>query len=226
MEVKRGGVAREIPPFPPLFPDQLASYYEQASVAAKKHHDTRRHLFLNFLRESFNVDPVEIELERRVKVGELRGRIDALFRHIIIEVKTFKGGPPKRSDLRGLMDGVYFARQLNLRNLAEPDFFSWALDTPIEEDFLTLINDLFSHFFAFDFSRLSEDVLKSLYQELIDPETRHDLGEYYTPDWLAELTLDVYDTRAGDFWIQPADQARFSLLPSMRSAAEVSRERS
>jgi hypothetical protein len=32
---------------------------------------------------------------------------------------------------------------------------------------------------------LSEDVLKSLCQELVDPKTRHGLGEDYTPDWLA-----------------------------------------
>ncbi len=29
------------------------------------------------------------------------------------------------------------------------------------------------------------DVLKALYESLIDPSQRHDLGEYYTPDWLA-----------------------------------------
>ena len=29
------------------------------------------------------------------------------------------------------------------------------------------------------------DVLKALYESLIDPVQRHDLGEYYTPDWLA-----------------------------------------
>jgi hypothetical protein len=29
------------------------------------------------------------------------------------------------------------------------------------------------------------DVLKVLYESLVDPEQRHDLGEYYTPDWLA-----------------------------------------
>src|SRR5439155_17469116 len=44
---------------------------------------------------------------------------------------------------------------------------------------------------------LSEDVLKNLYQELIDPETRHDLGEYYTPDWLAELTLERLEYKGG-----------------------------
>lgn len=29
------------------------------------------------------------------------------------------------------------------------------------------------------------DVLKGLYESLVDPEQRHDLGEYYTPNWLA-----------------------------------------
>jgi hypothetical protein len=29
-------------------------------------------------------------------------------------------------------------------------------------------------------------VLKTLYESLIDPRQRHDLGEYYTPGWLAE----------------------------------------
>ena len=29
------------------------------------------------------------------------------------------------------------------------------------------------------------DVLKILYESLVDPDERHDLGEYYTPDWLA-----------------------------------------
>lgn len=52
------------------------------------HHDTRRHLFLNFLRVAFGIDPLEIELEHKLKVGELRGRIDALYRHVIVEVKT------------------------------------------------------------------------------------------------------------------------------------------
>jgi len=36
----------------------------------------------------------------------------------------------------------------------------------------------------------SEDVLKGLYQELVDPEERHELGEYYTPDWLAEYIAE------------------------------------
>ena len=44
---------------------------------------------------------------------------------------------------------------------------------------------LYSLLQNYNLRELSEDVLKSLYQELVDPETRHDLGEFYTPDWLA-----------------------------------------
>ena len=343
-------------PYPLNFPDLLKDYCEQIgeAIRANRHHDTRRHLFLNFLREAFGVDPVEIELEHKLKIGELRGRIDALYRHIIVEVKTdfdnerddarrelkkyfasrprpaeyigvvtdgsrleawhlnrngelvsiseielrasdalsawrwldqflstsirriptsdelvyrfgvqtaifskaaddllalyesvkdeplvavkfrewnallakvygsplgkpalfvnhtyltlisriivtlaLKGGAPKKSDMRGLLDGSFFTRQLKLKNLAEPDFFSWALDTKAEEDFLALLGSLFRHFGVYDFSQLSEDVLKNLYQELVDPETRHDLGEYYTPDWLAELTLERLGYQSG-----------------------------
>jgi len=36
----------------------------------------------------------------------------------------------------------------------------------------------------------SRDLLKQLYQHLFPKSVRHDLGEYYTPDWLAELVLN------------------------------------
>jgi hypothetical protein len=36
----------------------------------------------------------------------------------------------------------------------------------------------------------TRDLLKKLYQYLVPRELRHDLGEYYTPDWLAERLLN------------------------------------
>ena len=79
-----------ISPFPKEFPGFLQSYCEQIeeAIQANKHHDTRRHLFLNFLHVAFGIEPTDVELESKITAGELRGRIDALFRHIIIEVKT------------------------------------------------------------------------------------------------------------------------------------------
>jgi type I restriction-modification system DNA methylase subunit len=37
----------------------------------------------------------------------------------------------------------------------------------------------------FRLDQVESDVLKILYESLIDREERHGLGEYYTPDWLA-----------------------------------------
>jgi type I restriction-modification system DNA methylase subunit len=34
-----------------------------------------------------------------------------------------------------------------------------------------------------------KDLFKRLYQNLVPKRVRHDLGEYFTPDWLAELVL-------------------------------------
>ncbi|MDW8011344.1 MAG: N-6 DNA methylase, partial [Sulfolobales archaeon] len=36
----------------------------------------------------------------------------------------------------------------------------------------------------------ARDLLKRLYQQLVPREVRHNLGEYYTPDWLADLLMD------------------------------------
>ena len=42
-----------------------------------------------------------------------------------------------------------------------------------------------THVRRFRLDQVESDVLKILYESLIDREERHDLGEYYTPDWLA-----------------------------------------
>ena len=97
---------------------------------------------------------------------------------------------------RGLVDGEFF-RGMGIQNLAEPDFFSWALDTPSEAGFCDVVHQLLGGLGVYDFAKLDEDILKELYQGLVDPEQRHDLGEYYTPDWLAELTLEQIGYKGG-----------------------------
>src|ERR1035438_10415504 len=37
----------------------------------------------------------------------------------------------------------------------------------------------------------ARDLLKDLYHGLIPEAVRHALGEYYTPDWLAEHTIEL-----------------------------------
>lgn len=64
----------------------------------------------------------------------------------------------------------------------EADFFDWPLMADGGED---LVRSLAAETLRFRLRDVEVDVLKSLYESLIDPDERHDLGEYYTPDWLA-----------------------------------------
>jgi SAM-dependent methyltransferase len=50
---------------------------------------------------------------------------------------------------------------------------------------------------TYDLSRLDQDVLKGVYQQLVDPKDRHDLGEYYTPDWLCERVVSELLPKSG-----------------------------
>jgi SAM-dependent methyltransferase len=64
----------------------------------------------------------------------------------------------------------------------EADFFDWPL---LAEGGDALVRSLAGETVRFRLRDVEVDVLKSLYESLIDPDERHDLGEYYTPDWLA-----------------------------------------
>lgn len=83
--------------------------------------------------------------------------------------------------------------------MVEPDFFSWAVDTEEEDDFIGFLVKLEKYLDVYSLKGMNEDILKALYQELVDPESRHLLGEYYTPDWLAELTLNIVGYKIGRF---------------------------
>ena len=85
-------------------------------------------------------------------------------------------------DVRAMLEGRRFA-VAGLHGVVEADFFDWPATTARGESVIAGIGRRLS---TFDWSDVEHDVLKSLYESLIDTETRRKLGEYYTPDWLAE----------------------------------------
>jgi hypothetical protein len=64
----------------------------------------------------------------------------------------------------------------------EADFFDWPLKLPAGAE---LVRHVALQTARFRLRDVEADVLKILYESLVDPDQRHDLGEYYTPDWLA-----------------------------------------
>lgn len=84
-----------------------------------------------------------------------------------------------------VLSGKFFESK-RLANLVDDDFFHWVRHSKAEEILASTWERILSHTLEYDLSRLDQDVLKGVYQQLIDPKDRHDLGEYYTPDWLCE----------------------------------------
>ncbi|TGN67326.1 hypothetical protein E4L95_05325 [Paracoccus liaowanqingii] len=87
------------------------------------------------------------------------------------------------TDAADLLSGRSF-RSAGIMGAVESDFFDWILDAPAGPEIVRRITD---HAGRFELASIDVDLLKILYESLIDPEDRHDLGEYYTPDWLADL---------------------------------------
>lgn len=93
------------------------------------------------------------------------------------------------AELPRILDGRAF-EEIGFQNLHEGGFFTWIdrenAARALRRGWLRLLSQLAT----FDLERIDEDVLRGVYQELIDPKTRHDLGEFYTPDWLAKRIVD------------------------------------
>ena len=53
------------------------------------------------------------------------------------------------------------------------------------------MSDMARRLSVFAWVGVDHDVLKALYQSVIEPETRHRLGEYYTPDGLAHRIVET-----------------------------------
>ncbi|MGA2913119.1 MAG: N-6 DNA methylase [Methanoregula sp.] len=73
--------------------------------------------------------------------------------------------------------------------IIEEDFFSWVLNPNIQPQIKNLIGVISEALDCYDLESVNEDIFKEIYQDIIKKGDRHRLGEYYTPEWLAELTL-------------------------------------
>ena len=99
-----------------------------------------------------------------------------------------------KREMEELEAGSIF-RHLNITNFLEGDLFAWytaVWTEPIER----LVRRMVAKLDDYNPGTMSEDpatsrdLLKKLYQQLFPKSVRHDLGEYYTPDWLAEHVLN------------------------------------
>jgi type I restriction-modification system DNA methylase subunit len=106
-------------------------------------------------------------------------------------------------EIQQIIDGTIFYK-FNINNFVENDFFSWVRTEESRRALKRVFRRIAQDLSTFDFVEVAEDILKGVYQDLIDLDTRHKLGEYYTPDWLCERIVAEYDFNPGDKILDPA----------------------
>ncbi len=89
------------------------------------------------------------------------------------------------TDPADLLQGGELFRATGLRGVLESDFFAW----PIEVGGNPLLRTLARRVARFNWSEAPPDTAAALYETVIPPEERRQLGEYYTPRWLARVMV-------------------------------------
>ena len=70
-------------------------------------------------------------------------------------------------------------------------YLNWWIFVKDDKRVTDILRDIYSKTILIDWeAEITEDIFRELYEELIDPDTRRKIGEYYTPPWLADFILE------------------------------------
>jgi hypothetical protein len=185
------GLTPPVPPTPELIADRLGALSPSHRLDAAR---------LRELYESCKNDP-EVRLKRELWAKLLQTALgthftdtDELFLdHTLLVVlaelvaHAVVGFDVTTIEPAALISGREF-QKARIGGVVEEDFFDWPLAAEGGDDW---IRTLARRIASFDWSAgVEHDILKVLYESIITPKQRHSLGEYYTPDWLAERIVD------------------------------------
>lgn len=119
-----------------------------------------------------------------------------------------------------------------ISNMLNGDFFSWYQDDIHWPRFEKPIAEMVSRLsgVSFQVSKKSpestRDLFKGIYLTFVPSALRHALGEFYTPDWLAEHALDVLGWKPQNDLIDPTCGTGTFLLDALRRRLEKAKRAS
>ena len=90
------------------------------------------------------------------------------------------------TDPADLLRGQRFRNETGIQGIVESDFFAW----PAEVGGETVIRDIARRVARFDWLHAPPDIAAILYETVIPADERWQLGEYYTPHWLARSIVE------------------------------------
>ena len=149
------------------FLEELREIHSSLRGEIERHTETKRRLWLDMLRTA-SMEP-ENEAARQ-RLFTAHSFLVALARAVIRVLETGQQGAPE-NDARGILaDG----------------FTAWVVDTTPGR---LWADRLFGRVNAYEWRRRPGDVLRPLYERFVDEKDRKVFGEFYTPDWLAEMIV-------------------------------------
>ena len=198
----REGIAEHFGPGSPSYQRDIAAfktlYQENAKLETIR---VKRRLWYDLLRTAlgeiaYTPEGLSDESQARLaKVSVGPEEMDDLFvRHTYLSavvgmvVQASFGIDIRRlaeTDPADLLKGRELHSATGLYGVLESDFFAW----PNEVGGDPLLRTLARRVARFDWTEAPADTAATLYQTVIPPEERRQLGEYYTPAWLARAMI-------------------------------------
>ena len=104
-------------------------------------------------------------------------------------------------DSAALLRGTHLREVTGLQGVLDSDFFVW----PAETGGGALVHTLARRVARFDWVDAPANIAAVLYEAVIPPEERRQLGEYYTPSWLARaMVAELIDSPLEQKVLDPA----------------------
>ena len=196
----RSAITQHFGPTAPTYERDIAalkSLYEQHADSGTIR--VKRQLWENLLTAALG------EIARSsTQLDDLFVRHTYLSAVIGMVVQASFGGDIRRlaeNDPADLLLGRDFRSKTGLQGVVESDFFAW----PTEVGGLPLLRTLARRIARFDWQKAPNDVAAILYETVIPPDERRQLGEYYTPDWLARaIVREVVTDPLEQYVLDPA----------------------
>lgn len=123
-------------------------------------------------------------------------------------------------DLKAILNGDKFTF-LNIDNFVENDFYQWVAKDKYLPHLQKYFYQIAYKINEYDFSNVQSDILKGVYQGLIDLETKHALGEYYTPDWLCNRVVNHFEFERNAHILDPSCGSGSFLMAAIQRLIEL-----
>lgn len=195
-------------------------------------------IFTSWFREAKRYGEVQVAFEQwrrflSVAYGSFDARETIFLIHTYLSIfakmlaYAFVSNDEYLSDqeIKGILDGSIFQKR-NIANFVDDDFFHWVTGDQSFRNLRKAFRLISQEISLFDFTAVDEDVLKGVYQELIDLDTRRALGEYYTPDWLCERIVGEFTFAPDSAILDPACGSGSFLRAAIRRIRELYPDRS